>query len=68
MQAPIYPPMNFDQYAALERLVERIFASRCITRADQRIFMSLNSVNPQEQNLINRVYEGLHRGFLRVVD
>jgi hypothetical protein len=30
--------------------------------------MSLTSVNTQEQSLINRVYEALHRGLLRVVD
>jgi hypothetical protein len=64
----MYPTANFEQRIALERIVERIFASRCITRADQRIFMSLNSVDTQEQSLINRVYEGLHRGLLRVVD
>ena len=55
----------------IEELVNRIFSARRITRTDQRLFMMLLSqclVTEEERRLIDRVYEGLRRGFLRVVD
>ena len=55
----------------IEELVNCIFSARRITRTDQRLFMMLLSqclVTEEERRLIDRVYEGLRRGFLRVVD
>ncbi|MCD8490323.1 MAG: hypothetical protein LRZ84_27255 [Desertifilum sp.] len=57
---------------AVEAIVERIFETRRITRADQQVFMSAllskNSLNLSEQQQIDRVFEGLRQGRIRVVD
>jgi hypothetical protein len=55
----------------VDEVVNRIFSARRITRADQRLFMMLLSqcwVTEAERRLIDRIYEGLRRGALRVVD
>jgi hypothetical protein len=56
----------------IEKIVERIFLTHRITRADQRIFMmtllSKDSLSSKEQMLIDRVFEALRQGLLRVVD
>lgn len=53
-------------------LVERLLATRKMTRADQHQLMatllSKNTLSPEEQAQVNRVYEGLRRGWIRVVD
>lgn len=46
--------------------IDRIFASRRITRADQRLFLSMPNLNAEEQMLINQVFDRLHRGLLKV--
>jgi hypothetical protein len=57
---------------SLDQVVERIFSSHRITRADQRRFMSAllsqTSISLEDQIKINRVFEALQRGLLRVVD
>ncbi len=53
---------------ALQTLVDRILASRRITRFDQRALLSLNCLNSEEQSLVNLLFDRLHQGFLRVVD
>ena len=56
---------------SLEQAIEKIFATRRITRRDQHMLMSLFSqkdINPSDSDLINRVYEALSQGRLRVVD
>lgn len=67
MQAQMnLPEMSIDQ------VIERIFATRRITRADQSRFMaallSKNSLSVGEQEQINRVFDGLSRGLLKVVE
>ena len=66
MQYQGHPP------AKTKQLVERIFTSRKITRADQHLFMSSllskSVISEEERCLINRVSEGVQRGLLRVVD
>ncbi|AFY80703.1 hypothetical protein Oscil6304_0974 [Oscillatoria acuminata PCC 6304] len=56
----------------IEKIVERIFLTHRITRDDQRIFMmtllSKDSLSSKEQILIDRVFEALRQGLLRVVD
>lgn len=57
---------------ALESVVQHIFETRCITRHDQQQFMirilSAKTIAPQEQALVNRVFDALRLGQLRVVD
>ncbi len=55
----------------LERTIEELFASRQLTRRDQEKLMSLFSQRDLSANdamLINRVYDALSQGRLRVVD
>ncbi len=56
----------------LDRIVERIFSSRKITRADQKRFMSAmmsrETLSAEDQKKINRVFNALQQGLLRVVD
>jgi hypothetical protein len=56
----------------IEQMVNKITACGKITRADQQQFMaallSQKTINQAEQELINRVFELLRAGRLRVVD
>ncbi len=64
-QAPLSPD-------TLDQVIERIFTSHRITRADQRRFMSAllsqTCISLEDQMKINRVFDALQRGLLRVVD
>ena len=57
---------------AIQELVDRILASRRISRADQNRFMSAllekRSLNEEDQLQITRVFDGLQMGLIRVVD
>ena len=55
----------------IEQTIDRIFAARRLTRHDQRMLMnwfSHRSLTPNDAAQINRVYEALSQGRLRVVD
>ncbi len=52
----------------LQEVIDRILASRRITRVDQRLLISLANLSHEEQALLNQVFDRLHRGLLRVVD
>jgi len=55
----------------LETTIENIVATRRITRHDQRLLMCLfsqDSLSATDKDLLDRVYEALHQGRLRVVD
>ncbi|MFM7470983.1 MAG: hypothetical protein ACKO5P_05670 [Nodosilinea sp.] len=55
----------------LERTIEELFASRQLTRHDQQELMALLSqrdLSAKDAMLINRVYDALSQGRLRVVD
>ncbi len=56
----------------IETVVERIFTTHRITRADQRIFMSAllskDTLNESDRQQIDQVFEGLRQGLLRVID
>ncbi|MBK1986307.1 hypothetical protein A0J48_001855 [Sphaerospermopsis aphanizomenoides BCCUSP55] len=56
----------------LEPILERIFANRRITRQDQQIMMSslLSKEGLSEENIlqINKVFDALKRGLIKVVD
>lgn len=58
--------------STLEQTVLKITSSGRITRVDQQQFMatllSRNTLDPTEEALVNRVFELLRTGRLRVVD
>jgi len=58
--------------ANLEQIIERIFDTRQISRADQqhfmRVLLSKDALSLADQRQIDRVFEGLRQGRLRVVD
>jgi hypothetical protein len=58
----------FTAPVSLQEVVERILASRQITRLDQQLLLSLSSLSGDEQNLINQVFDRLRSGLLKVVD
>lgn len=57
---------------SLEQMVEHLLSVRRITRADQERFMSLllskTSLTKAEETQINRVFDGLRKGLIRVVE
>lgn len=64
-------PVNLP-LPAIEQVVERIFETRQITRADQQMFMSAllskDSLSLADQKHVDRVFEALRRGRLRVIN
>jgi acetamidase/formamidase len=57
--------------SSIEQTIDRIFAARRLTRDDQQMLMSMFSqrkLTSTDAALINRVYEALSQGRLRVVD
>lgn len=55
----------------IETTIEKIFATRRITRQDQYALMSTLSqgaLTASDKDLINRVYDALNQGRLKVVD
>lgn len=54
----------------LEELVNKILTTRCISRLDQAWLMALLNkpeIQPQEDDLINQVFQSWQQGRLRVV-
>ena len=56
----------------VEKLIERIFKFRQITRLDQELLMSnmlaKDALSDNEYQLVNRVFDALQQGRLNVVD
>jgi len=56
----------------VEKLIERIFKFRMITRIDQELLMSnmlaKDALSDREYRLVNRVFDALQQGRLNVVD
>ncbi|MEB3273743.1 MAG: hypothetical protein ACO4CG_14015 [Prochlorothrix sp.] len=67
MSDPALPSMQ-----RLEDLVNQIFRTRTITREEQSLLMQLvmedGQVTSEEQVYIDRVWQGLSQGQIRVVD
>ena len=65
------PQVSASQLS-IEQIVLEIFSTRRITRTDQRRLMSMllakDFLSSQEQNSINRIFESLRQGAIRVVD
>jgi hypothetical protein len=61
-----------NTHLSLETTVNQILDSRRITRQDQHLLMSLafsqEKITERERSLIDRVFERLQQGILRVVD
>ncbi len=53
---------------SLEQVVNRILTSRQITHEDQHLLLLNRTPNSQELALINRVFDKLRQGLLKVVD
>lgn len=57
---------------SLEQVVERIFRMRQITRIDQRLLMtallSKDSLTETEYKNINKVFDALQQGLIKVAD
>ncbi|MEM6448764.1 MAG: hypothetical protein AAF703_00455 [Cyanobacteria bacterium P01_D01_bin.105] len=56
---------------SIEKRVEKIFATRQITRTDQAFLMSVfasGKISPTDEALINKIYDALSAGRLRVVE
>lgn len=57
---------------SIEQIVLEIFSNQRITRTDRRRLMSMllakDFLSSQEQNYINRMFESLRQGAIRVVD
>ncbi len=74
MYAQVYQQQQSSQPAstAVSSVVEQIFDNRRITRSDQHRLMNLllskDALSLEDQNQINRVFDALRRGLLRVVD
>jgi hypothetical protein len=62
MSTQVFPPIS------LEQVVNRILASRQITHEDQHLLLLSRTLTPQEIALINRVFDKLRQGLLKVVD
>ncbi|MDX2240490.1 MAG: hypothetical protein NW224_07395 [Leptolyngbyaceae cyanobacterium bins.302] len=53
---------------SLEQVVNRILSSRQITRQDQNCLLHLYNLTTQERALINRLFDRLRTGLIKVVD
>ena len=53
---------------SIEQVVARILSSRKITRRDQNSLLNLYTMTTHERALINRLFDGLRAGLIRVVD
>lgn len=64
--------MPTSQTQSLQSLLDQIFAARRINRQTQHDLMQLLLSQPklsqQELAMVERVFDGLHQGRLRVVD
>jgi hypothetical protein len=67
MQSKLHLPEG-----TIERFVERILKARQISRADQKILMAAFSskdfLTRDDEILIDRIFDGLRSGLLRIVD
>ena len=63
--------ISFPQLS-IEQIVLQIFSTRRITRTDQRRLMSMllakDFLSSEEQNSIDRMFESLRQGSIKVVD
>jgi hypothetical protein len=60
------------QKLPIQQIAARIISSRQITRADQHILMSTllssESLSPEENHLVQQIYQDLRIGLIKVVE
>lgn len=64
-------PVEIAESLPTKSIVEHILSTRRISRQDQQRLMRLfsqNSLSPSDKATIDRVYEALSQGLLRVID
>ena len=65
------PQVCFPKFP-VQQLANRIIYCRKITRLDQHLFMSAllskKSLSLEEKNLVEQVYQGLNKGWIKVVE
>jgi hypothetical protein len=63
------PQICFPKFP-VQQIANRIINLRKITRIDQHLFMSAvlskKSLSPEEESLVEKIYQGLNRGWIRV--
>lgn len=56
----------------VQQIANRIIYGRKISRIDQHLFMSAllskKTLSSEEKNLVEKVYDGLSKGWIKVVD
>ncbi|NER37280.1 MAG: hypothetical protein F6J93_25490 [Oscillatoria sp. SIO1A7] len=66
------PLQNLSDKLLLEQIISQIFIRKQISRLDQQVLMSAllarNSISDQDQSQLNRVFDGIQRGLIRVVE
>ena len=67
------PPLqNISEKLPLDQIISQIFTTKQISRLDQQILMSAlltrNSISDKDQSEVNRVFDGIQRGLIRVVE
>lgn len=66
------PLQNLSDKLLLEQIVSQIFIRKQISRLDQQVLMSAllarNSMSDKDQSQVNRVFDGIQRGLIRVVE
>lgn len=65
------PAIGSISTSIVTAVVNRIVKTRTISRTDQRLIMGLLSksiLSDADMDLVNRVYQGLYSGSIRVVD
>ncbi|HEY9817326.1 MAG TPA: hypothetical protein V6D20_16215 [Candidatus Obscuribacterales bacterium] len=67
MQSQLSLPVS-----SLEDVIRRIFETHRITRADQELLMALmlskSALSDMDKNHVNRIFDGLSSGLVRVID
>ncbi|MGG6297442.1 hypothetical protein ACQ4M4_23860 [Leptolyngbya sp. AN02str] len=65
-------PSAYSPNDNLQQVANHILESRQISRADQRCFMSAalsdQSLTRDDQQMVERVFDALHRGMLKIID
>ena len=66
------PLQNLSDKLLLEQIISQIFIRKQISRLDQQVLMSAllarNSMSDKDQSQVNRVFDGIQRGLIRVVE
>lgn len=67
------PPLqNLSRKESLDQIISQIVTTKQISRLDQQTLMEAlltqNSISDRDQSEVNRVFDGIQRGLIRVVE